>query len=265
MRGLRQNSVLRHTARLSKERRNLKLKNLLSVTDEEWENALTVFITEAKLDPQVWVRQMSTVQLFVFSIMRAHEIDIAVGALQMYDDRVAVYEDELLVQLDAVGCGRRAVVLRDDGILRDIRERCKSDAVSIANTYNHDVARSIVATGLEAPTANRYVYAYRLRKYLESREIWKDRQIALYTTNWARTKAQHDFYALNRLVLGYAVLVPVRAAVCDICRMLIARGRIPLQLAMSIKVPVHPNCPHEWRVWPQRVTLDQCPLLWAGG
>lgn len=282
-------SVLTSFSQFTKSRRRDKLKQLRAVTDDEWFRAQSVYVveapvlpsqrygtgagpgteasshalSEAKLDPELWIRQMSTIQMFIYYIMRAHEVDVALAALEVLRNRIRVYEDEMTYQAVNVGCPGLQARLRNEVIHLEFREKAKEDAMSIANTYNYDVARAIVAIGVEMPTANRYVYASRLRKYLEVREAWKDPQVAQYTDNWAKAKAQHDFYVVNRLQLGYAVLVPV-VAVCPICKAMIARGRVSLAVASNTRIPFHVNCPHVWNFYPQRVLRDRCPYLWLG-
>jgi hypothetical protein len=92
---------------------------------------------------------------------------------------------------------------------------------------------------------------------------WKDLQIAQYTDQTARAMAQQDFYRFNGGMLGMAKLEP-RPAVCPVCQGWIARGLVPLRVALNAPPPYHVNCPHFWDIRPNKVTREECPLLWMG-
>lgn len=255
--------LLRDLDALFNRQRDDKLAALLGVTDEEWLKAETVIVVpvaEAKRDPQSITEQMTTVQRFVYIIVQGTDMDEAVLAAELTMKRIRAYEDELTIQAAAVGCTGRAGRLTNDMIQRDIRDKSREDAISILNTYDYDIAREIRAIAKRRIRANRYIYAYHLRAYMKRRQVWKRKQIAEYTDNWARSKAQHDFVAVNR-AMGMATLEP-RTAVCPVCKGVILRGKIPLQRAMAFSPPYHVNCPHVFDI-----TYDgpyDCAKLWMG-
>ena len=84
----------------------------------------------------------------------------------------------------------------------------------------------------------------------------------MMTDNSARAMAQQDFYQHNGQ-MGSAKLEP-RTAVCPICQGWIARGIVPLRVALNNPPPYHPNCPHIFDIRPNKVASEDCPNLWMG-
>ena len=150
--------------------------------------------------PRDWqsvVDGMTNVQKLVHLAMRLDPVDedrIRAGLLKA---RRRAYEDELTIQARRVGCAGRSGRLRNGPILSQLNEMCLRDAASIASTYNYDLAAAIINVSNEVPTANRHVYAKRLREWEGKRAGWKNQQIALYTENSARTLAQQHFFQHN--------------------------------------------------------------------
>lgn len=205
---------------------------------------------------------LSRVQKLVHLAMRYDSYDVDRIRTELLQTRRRAFEDELTIQAARAGCPGRSGMLTNGPILSELNEQCATDAASIANTYNYDLVGAIVTIRSETPTANRWVYAKRLREWEAKRAEWKVPQIALFTEMWARSRAQQAFYQYNGH-LGVAFLEP-KTAVCPVCLGLIARGEVPLSEAMSDPGPWHPNCPHYWRTIPDRVHPDQCAILWMG-
>jgi hypothetical protein len=176
--------------------------------------------------------------------------------------RRRAYEDELTIQARRVGCATRRGRLGNNATLTALNEQSRLDAVSIANTYNYDLAIAIQHIRTETPTANRHVYARRLSDWEAKRNRWKSKQIAEWTEGTARAAAQQDFHKYNKL-LGTALLAPTRA-VCPICQGWIRRGEVAIQVALNNPPPYHRRCPHVWNLMPGKVAADECSSLWMG-
>jgi hypothetical protein len=205
---------------------------------------------------------MSDVGRLVHLAMRYDGVDTERVRVELLDVRKRAYENELTRQAQLVGCTRQGM-LGPGAELSALNEESVKDAASIANTYNYDLAIAIQKIRAETPTANRYVYARRLREWEAARAQWKTPQIRQYATTQARNQAQADF-ARNNNTAGVARLVPT-TAVCPVCKGIIARGWMPLRVAQQDPPPYHPNCPHLYEIRPERVPREECIDLWMGG
>lgn len=214
-------------------------------------------------DWRVVVDEMPRVQRLVHLMIRYDTVDEDATRAELLRVRRRAYEDELTIQAARVGCPGRSGRLVNASVLAELNQMCADDARSIANTYNYDLAGAISRIRSETPTANRFTYAARLREWETARAKWKTPQIAQYTENSARSLAQQHFSAFNADVFGFAVLEP-RQAVCPVCQGWIARGEVPLNVAMNNPPPYHPGCPHAWRTVYDKVSRDVCPRLWMG-
>jgi hypothetical protein len=215
--------------------------------------------------PRNWralVDQMSPVMKLVHLAKRQDSFDEDQTRTELLRLRRKYYESELTRQAARVGCRGRRGQLTNGVILSELNETSRLDATSIANTYNYDLAAAIIRARSEAPTANRFVYASRLRAWEGKRGKWKEPQILLNAQQTARAKAQQDFYEHNGR-FGSAVLRP-RTAVCPICQGWINRGLVPLRVAQNNPPPYHPNCPHFWENKPDKWAQEDCPNLWMG-
>jgi hypothetical protein len=205
---------------------------------------------------------MTNVQVLVHLAMRMDAYDEDQIRVELLRERRRAYEDELTIQAQRVGCPMRAGRLQNGAILTLLNEDSRRDSYSIVNTYNRDLAYAILNIAAEVPTANRFVYAKRLGAWEERRATWKNTQIALYTENSARAMAQQDFVQYNG-TFGTAEMFP-KVAVCPVCIGWVARGEVPLRVAMNNPPPYHVNCPHGWNVKPEAVAKEDCPDLWMG-
>jgi hypothetical protein len=173
-----------------------------------------------------------------------------------------IFESELTIQAQRIGCPGRSGMLGNGPILSEINDQCSVWAVSIVNTYNYDLAAAIVTIRSETPTANRDTYAARLRAWDEKRSEWKAPQIAEYTEGWARSLAQ-QYFRLQNTAIGVARLEPT-SAMCPVCSGWIARGEVPLREALNHPPPYHVNCPHIWIIEYEMVAQGECQFLWMG-
>jgi len=215
--------------------------------------------------PRDWralLENMSPVMRLVHLAARQDAFDVESIRGELLRNMRAAYNDELNIQARRVGCNRTGGV-REGPILSALNEIAKEHAGSIVNTYNYDLALAIQHIRQEVPSANRYTYAARLSGWNERREKWKNPQIALATEQVSRTRAQQDFVDNNGLREGTARLEP-RTAVCPICQGWIARGNVPIYVAMANPGPWHNGCPHGWQLnYGQRGKID-CADLWLG-
>ncbi len=206
---------------------------------------------------------MSNVQRMVHLAARYDAYDVERIASELFRDRRQYYNAELTNQAARVGCPGRSGALGNGPILSSLKEQSVQDATSIANTFNYDLAIAITNIGVETPTANRHTYAAQLRTWEAARAEWKNPQIREYAKGTAISQAQVDFYRYNQSLLGSATLQPTRA-VCPVCLGWIARGEVPLSVALSNPPPYHPNCPHGWSIRPEKAARSECPNIWMG-
>jgi len=212
---------------------------------------------------QAMVEEMSDVMKLVHLAMRQDTYDEDRIRGELLRERRRYYEAELTAQAQRIGCRGQVGRLSSGAVLSELNDISQRDATSIVNTYNVDLAAAIRYIRAEVPTANRYVYAKRLGEWEQKRAGWKNDQIAQYTENSARAKAQQDFYQ-NNTSFGSAELLP-RRAVCPVCVGWVSRGVVPLNVSINNPPPYHPNCPHGWSITYERITPDQCQYLWMGG
>lgn len=197
-------------------------------------------------------------------------VHLAVRADKPYQDairaglttaRQRAYNDELTIQARRAGCTRSGE-LSGGASLKVLNQMSKEDAVSIANTYNSDLAQAIISIREETPAANRNVYAAQLREWEGQRAEGKAPQIAQWAEVTARSKAQQDFYK-NNAIDGVAELQPT-VAVCPVCQGWIARGEISLKVAEHSPPPYHLRCVHAWVTRPEKVPRQDCNEIWMG-
>jgi len=177
--------------------------------------------------------------------------------------RRKAYNDELAIQAQKVGCKGLVGRLSNGAILSALNDDSERDAKSIANTFNYYWALEVQRAKQDNPRGNRSYYSKRYREWAPTYWQWKDVQVAGMTDNTARAQAQQDFYQFNGGILGTARLQP-RTAVCPVCQGWIDRGTVPLRVALNNPPPYHVNCPHVWETRPDKVTKEDCQILWMG-
>lgn len=216
--------------------------------------------------PTSWqeiVDQMTDVQKLVHLAMRMTADDEDRLRSEILRERRKFYEAELTTQAKKVGCGRRTGRLPEGPILSELNEMSSSDAESIVNTYNRDIAGQIIQIYQNNPRSNRNMYASKLTDWDKKRSEWKNPQILQVNEMTARSKAQQNFYTYNSEVIGTAELTPTQA-VCPVCIGWVARGTVPLRVAEKNPPPYHINCPHTWDTNPEKIDSSMCSELWMG-
>lgn len=193
--------------------------------------------------PREWqpvVDGFSPVMKLVHLAMRMDAVDQEALRAELLRARRSFFEEELTAQAERVGCRTRRGHLANGPILSQLNDDSLRDSASIVNTYNYDLASAIARIRTDTPRANRWTYAKRLGAWDAKRASWKEPQIAQYTEISARGLAQQHFYNINGS-FGTAVLRP-EPAVCPVCIGWVARGEVPLAVAMANPPPYHPNC-----------------------
>jgi len=225
----------------------------------------------ATLDPQTIIDQMTLTQRLIYGVADWGRVKISRMQSELLSMRAKAYNDELTIQAQHAGCGGRVGRLTNADIIERLSQDSQRDAESIANTHNYFLAVEILRIGETSTGPVRRVlpvlripeYAKALKAWSENYWAFKKPQITLMADNSARTKAQQDFYIQNRGVAGTAKLEPT-TAVCPICQGWIARGIVPLRVALNNPPPYHQNCPHIFSTRPDKVAAEDCPLLWMG-
>jgi len=243
---------------------------IAAISDEEWQRAVdedeasqVVEIGEARRTREEIVAEFSKVGQLAYMMAEMDESDSQYLSATWFRQMVTAFESEVSKQAEASGCPGYRRRLVNNGILTVLGDLARSTAESVVSTYNRDLAFAIEAIRSETPTANRYTYASRLRKWSTKRSGWKDPQVAQQIEGQARAMAQQEFYARNLRKTGYAILRP-RTAVCPVCQGWINRKWVPLQTALNAPPPYHVNCPHKWDTRPNQVPPGGCRDLWMG-
>jgi hypothetical protein len=216
------------------------------------------------LDWQSVVAGMTPVQKMVHLAMREDQVDEDRIRSELLKSGRRAFESELTIQAARVGCPGRSGQLRNGPILSELNEIYAEHAKSIVNTYNWDLAGQILEIAFDVPRANRHTYSARLQRWDRIRGQFKGDQIGQMTEAVARSLAQQHFYQQNGAMGGTARLEPT-AAVCPVCIGWVARGEVPLNVALSHPPPYHNSCPHAWVVSAGKRTEEECKLLWMGG
>lgn len=174
--------------------------------------------------------------------------------------RAAVWQDAVA---EAAGqLGARAWANPPTGVdLDDLWRMSVEDAASIVRTYNSDLEREIRRLHDANPAGNLNYYMGNLEAWHQQRMAWKQAQIALMNHKTARYHAQQRFVEMNRVRTDYRFSGP--PPVCDDCANYFAMGVVSQRVVLEHPAPIHPNCPHEWRMINPRsaASLNE---LWRG-
>ena len=216
------------------------------------------------LDPLSLIQQMTWTQQVIFMVARYDSVDEERIRADLLSMRRKAYNDELTIQAQHVGRPGQVGRLGNGTILSALNDDSERDAKSIANTYNYFLGLGIILAGRLARRGNRTYYAKAIRDWQPTYWAWKDPIITVTTDKSARAMALEDFYRFNASAMGMAKLEP-RSAVCPVCAGWIARGVVPLHVALANPSGWHIGCPHYWDTRPKKVTRKKCVDLWMGG
>lgn len=217
-------------------------------------------------EPIVAGEDFSNVMRLVHLAMRMDDYDERKIRNQILTEKRDAYVDELTSLARKVGCNRVGS-LRPGIVQQEMLAESETDADSIANTYNYDLAKAIEHIKATVPSANRHVYAKRLKDWHEERSKWKSLQISLWDTGKWRSRALTEFLSNNaELIKGTVELLPKGGAE-PVCDNWTKRGKMRITnqlLTVIAEWPPHLNCPHFWDFETDKVLEEDCAKLWVG-
>lgn len=197
-------------------------------------------------------------------------------AYEMRDDDVAQLADDILrhraaawrdsVETEARRYGSQLRANFPSGAELDfLRQKALEDARSIRDTYNREVRNRLSDLYGKNPRGNRNYYYKNMGSFLDERDKYKAKQIALNTEQTTKTVAREDFRRVNNIRGGrYVYAGP--APVGPICKHRFSLGVVDENTKDSEPIPAHPNCPHDWEI----AELPKLPAglgpndLWVG-
>ena len=231
-----------------------KMRAVEAITDAEWDNAATQLFAAGRMvlyvpaDLRALEAQMSPVQRLVFYRSVWDATDAAELADQVYASSLRAGGAEMTHLAGRLWGRDERIDLTDPVLLAELRAQAWGAAHGVALTHNVDLARQIMRIGRDVPTANRYVYAARLRIWETGRSIWKSAQVALAETSRAIESVLRRFLRRNEGVEGKFEVVPTDWAEPECrfdCRGAVEGGPYPLSEWDGVgPFPLHPNCPH---------------------
>lgn len=233
-----------------------KIVAVESITDDEWANAETVILSAgrrllyAPSDLMALETQMTQVQRLVFYRSMWDATDAGEMADRLHADGIKV-AGASLGDLGEKLWGEefdRVIDLTDPGLLAEVRATAWSTATQVTLTRNFEMAKQILKIGRDVPTANRYVYAARLRVWDAARSVWKSAQVVLDQAVRTIEGTVSRFLNRNKEIMGQFVVIPDTWALPECkfdCRGFILGGPYDLSEWSSVgPFPLHPNCPH---------------------
>lgn len=217
------------------------------------------------LDWESVVAGMTPVQKMVHLAMRQDVVDQDRIRSELLKSGRRAFESELTILAGRLGCPGRSGQLRNGPILSELSDIYVEHAKSITNTYNYDLAGQILEIAFDVPRANRFTYAARLKRWDRLHGEFKQDTISMMTENVARSLADQYFFNENGYPEGGTARLEPTEAVCPICVGWVARGDVPLKVALNNPGPWHPSCPHFWVISAGKLSDEECRLLWLGG
>jgi hypothetical protein len=254
-----------------------KAKAVEDITDEEWDDAEATLLSASRLllytpaDLRALEAQMTPVQRLVFLRSAWDSTDWGRIGDGIHDGNLDTARSTL------ADLGRRlwgadfdrTVTIDDSALQAELRALAVDAASSAVLTRNVEMARQILAIRRDTPTANRFVYASRLRRWDADRAKWKGQQISLREEGRTVENVTRRFLANNRGITGQFVVEPATWAipVCKFdCIGAVQGGPYDLtDWAALDSFPRHPNCPHHRQLL--EATLSGVPdqeMAWLG-
>lgn len=181
-------------------------------------------------------------------------------AKQLTEQRKGSYINALADLASQYGCNQDVPTPKGKDA-KKLTEDSKTDAQSIANTFNRELGNVVQRLYDANPRGNRNYYSHNLNEWAKQRDTWKSFQIGLYTDTTAQQYAQLRFYEMNRDIdptFYYAPIPPVS----DECIARTAAGIVDLAYVQAHETPAHVNCPHWWVALNPR--KQDCKELWVG-
>jgi len=252
-----------------------KMRAVEAITDAEWNNAATQLFAAGRMvlyvpaDLRALEGQMTPVQRLVFYRSIWDATDAAELADRVYEGSLRAGGAEMTHLANRLWGRDERIDLSDPALLAELRAQSWGAAHGVALTHNVDLAKQIMKIGRHVPTANRYVYAARLRIWETGRSIWKSAQVALAETSRAIESVLRRFLRQNRDVEGRFEVLPTTWAEPECrfdCRGAVEGGPYPLSEWDGVgPFPLHPNCPHRKQVLAETLTnLPSVEEAWIG-
>lgn len=205
----------------------------------------------------------TNLQAIIELIYKMQPEDIKALESELLNQRREAWRSYMREEARRFGCAESNVRSAKRTDLTDLRRMSREDARSIAKTWQRDLAAQVRRVRKEFPHATRSVWAREMESWAAARSKWKNAQIAMYTQQTARQHAQTRFAKVNNLERKLVFDGP--PPVCPICLRLYAAGVVTQEFADANPCPVHPFCPHYWRVLPNPNERIPCGKLWLGG
>jgi hypothetical protein len=163
------------------------------------------------------------------------------------DQRIQAWQQE--IETEARKLGYQGVVLGPRGNdLAELERMSKEDAASVVRTYNRDLESALRRLYAENPDGRRDYYISQIEQWHTDRAGWKDRQIALYNSKTAQYLAQQRFVEMNLSGGRATYYFSGPAPICDDCSDQFAAGVVDQEYVDDNPTPLHPNCPHRWKI-----------------
>jgi len=197
-------------------------------------------------NPPLNSKALSQRGALVFNMLNMNAQDIMNLEQALTRQRSAAYKTEYNRLLKQAGVRLQRVLVLDRATLDNLAARSQSEAETIAQTYDRDLARQIEAIELENPKISRDDLVKRLQSWHTARANWKGPQISLWANRDAVQQAQTDFFKVNGQAIKAKAKVFPRSYVCDDCGRLVGMGEVDIQVALANPCPRHPNCVHQW-------------------
>ena len=192
------------------------------------------------------------------------QADIDNLANELYTQAVTGWKAQMILNAYQVGCSGANVNPPSGGDESYLRGVTRRDAESIAQTWNRDIQRQLIALFNARPRGNRYYYLEEMEKWTAARDGWKSIQIGIQTDQKAASYAQRRFLEENNLTnvkMKYAGPPPVS----DICKERTAAGIVDQAYALANPAPGHPGpCIHRYQIVAGGALGADCATLWLG-
>lgn len=170
------------------------------------------------------------------------------------------YRQTINAQLRLYSC-QKAATGPDSKAEKWITAKAKTDATSIAKTYNQQLKAEVQRIYSRNPRGNRYYFMRALEEWTAKRNKWKTPQIALNTAAAARDYAAQRFRRENN-IKGRMVFVGL-PPVCKRCLYLKGLGPVSEEDARRYGDSQHSGCFHRWeQLIPKPIPCDE--MTWTG-
>jgi hypothetical protein len=148
--------------------------------------------------------------------------------------------------------------------LERLQAKARTDAQSIADTYNRELASQVNAIYNRNPLTTRAEFIGNLASWGRTREARKSIEIAIYTILWAANYGFDLFITRNNLQSQLFRAVGGVPQCLD-CIKIVGFGIVNFRTTQEYPLPYHINCSHEWSVVNATDLTANGNLIWIGG